>query len=92
MSLLDLSAAIVLVAGGVNFVTRPLVISLLHRIGKFESLGAPRALFMTDALPARTILIPLASAPDKALAVIYFVSWALLLASLPVCVISLLVQ
>jgi hypothetical protein len=77
MNALDLTAAAFSVSGLINFSTRPAVIRLLHRMGVFEPLGAPRTFFYSDALPLRVVFLPFRTASDKALAALYLASWLL---------------
>lgn len=75
MNALDVTAIAFGVSGLINFSTRPAVIRLLHRLGVFESLGSPRTFFYSDALPFRAAFLPFHNSGDKALAVLYLVSW-----------------
>jgi hypothetical protein len=75
MDALDLTAMTFGASGVINFAMRPAVIRLLHRMGAFASMGAPRTFFYSDTLPLRVALLPFRSGADRALAILYLASW-----------------
>jgi hypothetical protein len=90
MTALELTATACGISGIIHFSTRPAVIRMLHRMGLFESLGAPRIFFYSDTLPLRTVFLPFRNSADKTLAAVFLVSWISFLRFLVATIVPLL--
>ena len=81
MEIGDLLFILFMSSAALHFALRPIVIDLLHHVGAFQSFGAPRTYFHSDALPARVLSLQVNSVWQKALVVSFFITWVLFLTS-----------